>query len=468
MVFYGALSKGCQRCRQRKIKCDQRKPACLKCEKAKKPCPGFRNLTDIIFRDESERIIRIAHRDEAGLGDKEPIPLSSRRTSLISTKLPPATISYAPSQPLSDLAPSFFFTKYTSNEPPFSNAFQAWLTEMYLADCPGSALRVAIDAAGMAGISNVSYAPGIASRSQEYYVRALAAVKRSLSDPAASVADTTFITVLLLGLFEFINFENSSQYRSWNAHISGATALLQLRGQGQLDNERGRQFLMMLRSQVLYACLQHDLVIPGVVIDLNHHVEASGMGEMCIRLARLRAEMKTGKATRQAIRDAAVEMNYDLEAWKADRSSDWQYVVADVDERAPGTYFQGKRHIYSNPWTARRWNNWRTLRLLVNRIILDNCLPSDPYESGASSVIRLMSTDICISGPCFMDSPRGVGLIWPLSVVSQECLSPISERSWAAELLHRIGTSLGIRRASSLADAMFNDMNANIEWLLDV
>ncbi|UZP39086.1 hypothetical protein NXS19_006902 [Fusarium pseudograminearum] len=41
MVFPGALSRGCDRCRKRKIKCDGRRPGCKRCELYKASCPGY-------------------------------------------------------------------------------------------------------------------------------------------------------------------------------------------------------------------------------------------------------------------------------------------------------------------------------------------------------------------------------------------------------------------------------------------
>jgi hypothetical protein len=50
---------------------------------------------------------------------------------------------------------------------------------------------------------------------------------------------------------QFINIENWDNYRSWAAHIEGATVLLQLRGQEQFNHERGRQLFAQLRSQIV-------------------------------------------------------------------------------------------------------------------------------------------------------------------------------------------------------------------------
>jgi hypothetical protein len=123
-------------------------------------------------------------------------------TSPFSTSLPPNSISHPLSQPINEIAANFFFANYSCNEPPFSESYQAWLTQIYSEARPNHALRVAIEAVGLAGISNVSYAPNLASKSQELYGRALAATKQALSDPIESIADSTLMSVITLGLFE--------------------------------------------------------------------------------------------------------------------------------------------------------------------------------------------------------------------------------------------------------------------------
>lgn len=116
--------------------------------------------------------------------------------------LPFTSMSYALSQPINELGAHFFFANYTCDEPPLSEAYHSWLTKTYFEDRPNHALRAAIEAAGMAGISNKFYAPHVAFKSKGQYGRALAATKQALSDPVESVADTTLIAVILLGLFE--------------------------------------------------------------------------------------------------------------------------------------------------------------------------------------------------------------------------------------------------------------------------
>jgi hypothetical protein len=127
---------------------------------------------------------------------------SEYRPFILSFK--PISISYPLSLPINKLGANFFFAKYTSsfNEPPFSNDYHDWLTRSYFEDGPNHALQAAIEAVGMAGISNIFHAPHVASKSKVQYCKALVAMKQALNDPVQAVADTTFMAIILFGLFE--------------------------------------------------------------------------------------------------------------------------------------------------------------------------------------------------------------------------------------------------------------------------
>lgn len=60
MVNTGHPSRACKLCRTRRIKCDETKPHCLKCKKAKRQCPGYRDPFEINLRDETQSTIRKA------------------------------------------------------------------------------------------------------------------------------------------------------------------------------------------------------------------------------------------------------------------------------------------------------------------------------------------------------------------------------------------------------------------------
>jgi hypothetical protein len=114
----------------------------------------------------------------------------------------PISISNSLGQPIGELGANFFFAKYTFEEPPYSSDYHNWLTRSYLDEGPGDVLRPALEAVGMAGIANVFHTPRVASKSKQRYCDALVAMQQALNDPVQAVADTTFLAVILLGLFE--------------------------------------------------------------------------------------------------------------------------------------------------------------------------------------------------------------------------------------------------------------------------
>jgi hypothetical protein len=65
MVFCWKPSGACHACRERKTRCDQIPEGCTQCKRAKRKCPGYRAIGDVIFRDESKNVVRKAKTKEA-------------------------------------------------------------------------------------------------------------------------------------------------------------------------------------------------------------------------------------------------------------------------------------------------------------------------------------------------------------------------------------------------------------------
>jgi hypothetical protein len=106
------------------------------------------------------------------------------------------------SWPTHVLGANYFFAAYAFDRPLSANDFHDWLVQSYLESGPENVLRAAIEAVGMAGMSNVFNAPTATSRSKERYCMALKSMKKALDDPAEAIADTTFMAVILFGLYE--------------------------------------------------------------------------------------------------------------------------------------------------------------------------------------------------------------------------------------------------------------------------
>jgi hypothetical protein len=146
--------------------------------------------------------------------------------------------------------------------------------------------------------------------------------------------------------------------------------------------------------------------------------------------------------------------------------------------------FTDHYHLYHSLWIAMIWNNYRSIRVLVNELLLVHLLhlsqkqtsfPNQQeffssYDSEVTRVKSLMMTlthEICASVPFYLGyhesqkspptPPKAVNgnlLIWPLYIAAS--MDMVSEviRAWAVTRLETVGESLGIRQAAVLASVL--------------
>ncbi|EXJ70450.1 uncharacterized protein A1O5_06519 [Cladophialophora psammophila CBS 110553] len=335
-------------------------------------------------------------------------------------------ITYPLSQSVHDLGANFFFAKYSPDDGPFFSNYHAWLVKSYFGQGPNNVLRAVIEAVGMAGLSNVFYAPRVKSQCHAQYCTALISMQKALNNPVQAISDTTFMALILLAFFETVSFGNRDRYHHWAAHVRAGTAILELRGREQFLSERGGLLYVQFRSSILLFCMHEHVAVPNAMVkatfsfqtgalrqDWQHANIASpgSITEICIRVVNLWAGLKSQEATDpQAIRAIALELDWDLETWKAGLSPAWGYTVVHVPGAPHDVCFDGKKHIYPNLWIAEAWNYWRALRVLVNQITLQNEVrltePDDARMALACSIIQQLCNDICISTYSFKDTPR--------------------------------------------------------------
>ena len=65
MVYRGKLNLGCANCRKAKKRCGLEQPACSRCVKLKKECPGSLDPTQLFIQDESDNVRRKAQQRDA-------------------------------------------------------------------------------------------------------------------------------------------------------------------------------------------------------------------------------------------------------------------------------------------------------------------------------------------------------------------------------------------------------------------
>lgn len=489
MVYCGKPSKGCSSCRERKVRCDQKEPTCGQCERRQQTCPGYRNIVDLMFRDESNHVIKKATRTNRRGGVKkmeaataaaaasrpsassirafsssssvmthnvkktsiasssasssthtdgvaEPFVKLEEPTTLTLPSLPPpnpnpgpvkatsflamltpssgppsssagadssddseATIDI-PASALTRLAPgypltkslqergtAFFFSRYVAVDfgcyQNYDFVYDVWKppnSDLHRVDC----VTASMAAVGLAGLSKVTRCGNTMIKARQSYGTALQLTNNALRDPDTAVKDSTMLSVLILGTFEFITGRTPQTMRAWQDHVNGAAALTRARGTLPFTTKAGLRMFLMLCHSVLISCIQGGLPMPAAMLDLRRELgqytntrdPTWRIVEPICRALQIRYDIKNGTL---ANTDEIVARLGDVEAEFQDivreMPRSWRYRCAQVNR--PNSAILGSWcHIYPGFAQATTWNGMRTMRILVQETILEQLCSS--------------------------------------------------------------------------------------------
>ena len=170
-----------QRCRKAKKRCDQELPACSRCVRLGKACGGYRDLSELIFKNETPRVARRASsQSETSTG---PSSSGTRQTT------PEIEIS----------AKAFFYREFVT---PGHLQFLEGIT-------PDEFLMKPIMACALAGMANRDNDTRGRELARRYYVDAITATNAALRHPRKVKEDNTLIAVCLLSVFEVCQITKS-------------------------------------------------------------------------------------------------------------------------------------------------------------------------------------------------------------------------------------------------------------------
>ncbi|KAH7118989.1 hypothetical protein B0J11DRAFT_552246 [Dendryphion nanum] len=346
MVYTGKPSRGCQMCKSRRIKCDEKRPICGQCQKSGRVCPGYPDEFDLVFRDENkamERKARKASGSSKTVSSQQgsPSSLSSGSISEVSPGSSPRGVAETLSSRSSiDLgqdsqlvtlphnAPSFnsedfstflwnlehgmspnitlppeveavpFFFKNFVPLPQQADSMRGYLellVPVYNKTRPSSALHLAINAVALATYGNY---PGRARLLQEAattYGTALRKLNDDLKDPVASRSNDSILTTLLFSLYETI-MSTDATIIAWGNHVDGAVTLTKLRGTDQFKDPISRDIFRAVRTMMITSCVQRSKPIesfPGqkgwIANDINEENAANRLTLICMDLPNIRA-----------------------------------------------------------------------------------------------------------------------------------------------------------------------------------
>ena len=181
----------------------------------------------------------------------------------------------------------------------------------------------------------------------------------------------------------------------------------------------------------------------------------------------------------------ALKIESELVEWALKWKAQDNFATITVDELSTDV-LNDQWHLYSNIFVATTWNTYRSIRILIHQIIVNqlaHVTESPPMKSisqdasmhefqlhASKRIVVGLSHEICASVPFFMGrslleddidyryQPRNASrarlIVWPLYVAGQtEFVSDIM-RLYAADQLERIANGVGIRKVKAFSQVL--------------
>ncbi|OKP10431.1 hypothetical protein PENSUB_4155 [Penicillium subrubescens] len=364
------------------------------------------------------------------------------------------------------------------------------------------AMQSTIIAVSSAMLCRVRKMTSLKDLAQREYVAALNHLNTALADVEEAKTNQALGAVVLLAVYEVVTSRAPRDIDQWTNHITGATALLDLRGPEQLKTEIGLRLFLHLRYQIIISCIQRDARVPQSLLDCTEYAmflrpgEAHGNRLIMIigRLSNLRVDIQEKILTdNREIISVASSIEADLIAWLAALPPDFTYETHTkspydfmFQERCRGlALYDDKFHEYPSLWVCNTWNQYRCARILVSEIILSHIrklsesnsirLLSDEFRQHCKTIwanTRRLAVDICRSVPYHLGahlkdaSPNfpppesymgGLMLLWPLFLAGIVENPNHALRRWVIQCLKMVGHSYGFDQALALMDIVAVD-----------
>ncbi|KAE8840730.1 hypothetical protein PTNB85_04129 [Pyrenophora teres f. teres] len=425
MVYRGRPSTGCKKCRERKIKCDERPDGCIKCAERRYQCPGYDRNLDAFFHDETAHVQAKAKRSKA-----KAITIRDAQDSrdpreaylhIMGKQVPQIGMTTT----LIDQGLSFFMSYYCTgiDQPPVqSDAFQKHLSTHGFHPLVATSMT----ALGIAGVANLHMDSRLKREATRWYLDAIKMINKALSCPSDVKSDSTLTSVNLLGLFE-ATF-NDSTLDGWSNHVDGAASLIRLRGVEQFKTSAGMRMYLHTVGLLTMNCMGKNIHISQYIHDLNtevmKHVDRDDPRNrfffLHIRTIDLRARIlsKETCSLTEMIHSALKLDNVAANIFK-DQGPKWNYDVIRCAKQK--NIFEDFYHVYPTATAAQTWNWVRYNRIYFHDIIRNSILAGfaaipptlvgpkyhEQLEISTRTLYKLQS-DIMASMPQFLHDVPGV------------------------------------------------------------
>ncbi|KAL5341027.1 hypothetical protein BJX70DRAFT_386890 [Aspergillus crustosus] len=484
MVRHGRLSKGCQTCRKRKIKCDQALPGCSQCRKAGWKCPQYGDAVERMFLYQDTDQLK---RQPGPKSVKPPrAPLTQAHPGecdVVSFTSIPGRIQ----QSVNDRAIEYFLFSHAFRDDGGLRGFYEYLPT-YGISRTDPELLTTLTATALAAFGKRLGNSDVLRQARHYYGRSLRLVNHALQCPIKVRKDSTIIAILLLNTFEGLMSDGRMSLAYSDGHMRGELMIMTLRGPKLLATRQGMQvFLHMSRCLITY-CTLRPARLPEEVIELRKHAAqfmdttspAWVLEETMIKLAAFRADVNDGVFTDSEMFIAhAYQLDNELSALSNDMPPEWSFKRHDL-QLTEGCGTLAYCHVYPDLWVTYTWNYIRACRLFLHKEVA-NWLTSIGDNSPlffralefrrSSHTVQQLVLDICASVPQYLGEsstlttdkdpsanlvPGVAGayfLIWPL-LIAGDMTESATQRDWIIRQCRSISQITGIQRIAIVAESL--------------
>ncbi|KAK4081650.1 transcriptional regulator family: Fungal Specific TF [Trichoderma aggressivum f. europaeum] len=488
-------------------------------------CLGYRNLLDLNFQDQSNDVIRNYKaparkkrhvptrvvKSQASVSTGVPVdpadhgPLCSDKTALI---IPTATLVYS----VEEIARSYLYVNYMTGGSRCS--YMSYLLPL-MENSQNSAVNAAVNAVALAALSNIRLSPNTMLKAQKEYTTALSKTNLALKDSVLCKTDGILAAVVMLGIFEVMTCSDGSFIDRWVHHMEGATRLIEIRGSEQLSRKEGLDLFTQLRAQVSLSRIYQERYSSSVFNKLTEKVQRDQnpndqildqLATIVTRLTDLCANVTNRHivSPTEIIR-TALKLDSELVSLMVGVPRLLRYGIVNIP------MFDGKPitkavwgdsyHIYQSIPASSMWNNYRSIRIIIQELIINTLKNLEDSESDdiglsqrsslasqASQTALQLVEDICASVPYNLDigieddtdlkgsalkathtsishgldmmstlslfrasGAGGLTTMWPLLVAANSGFACDELRKWIANCLDKIGHSMGINQALAMS-----------------
>ncbi|PYI14005.1 hypothetical protein BO99DRAFT_345999 [Aspergillus violaceofuscus CBS 115571] len=502
MVYRGKPSAACSWCRARRLKCDQKRPSCSSCLRAKRICTGYRDVTALSFHDQTAEVVEKANRRPQPQSEYTSVsPWADASEIASSSSSDENAYNLFALQPMPtpiiDQGITYVLTYHVGSARRSVSGHLSFLPSL-LQQEPSPAVMASINAMGLAALGNIHGNPHLTRAARQQYTIALSETNTALQDTITAKSDATLAAVLVLGLYEIITCQSHSLMVRWADHIEGAMALIKLRGSEQLRSPVGLALFTQLRGQYTLSNLYRKKSTPAWLMALSEETvgmrgpQQSSMesffkylakvSELCAQVGR------RAKTPHETIQEA-LQLDAMLAAWALTVGQGWQYSVLDAavtsknkpsEQHVYGDYY----HEYPEIGIAVMWNTYRLTRIVIHEVIAAVCERLWRRSRGnnnelwatirqSAAVTRQLAEEVCAGVPYFFKSAHSdkslidasglIRLHWTLFVASDCVGSTPRMKAWITSRLNEIGRRVGVQQALSMTNYLLGDVSLN--WL---